>query len=310
MARSCQKEGGRNMIKVLSPLRYPGGKAKIADFFKQLIRDNQLLDSTYVEPYAGGAAVALSLLMNEYVNRIVINDKDRSIYAFWHSVLYNTDSLCQMIEDTPVTMETWKKQRAIQSPENKESVDLLTLGFSTFFMNRTNRSGIIKAGVIGGFNQMGNYKMDARYRKEDLIARIRRIAAYADRIELHNEDAVDLVCRISQNTENDILLYLDPPYYKKGRGLYMNYYNDSDHKKIRDAIAQVEHIKWVVSYDNSAFIKSLYSDFRSLEFCLNYSANNNGKGKEVMFFSDNCEITAEALSKINVLEYANYESTY
>lgn len=301
MARSCQKEGGRIMIKVLSPLRYPGGKAKIADFFKQLIRDNQLLDSTYVEPYAGGAAVALSLLMNEYVSRIVINDKDRSIYAFWYSVLYESDRLCQMIENTPVTMETWKEQRSLQSPENKESVDLLTLGFSTFFMNRTNRSGIIKAGVIGGFDQTGNYKMDARYRKEDLIARIRRIAAYADRIELHNEDAVDLVCRISQNAENDILLYLDPPYYKKGRGLYMNYYSDSDHEKIRDVIAQVEHIKWVVSYDNSTFIKKLYSDFRSLEFCLNYSANNNGKGTEVMFFSDNCEITAEALSKINVL---------
>ena len=143
-------------MKALSPLRYPGGKAKIADFIKQVVKDNDLLDGVYVEPYAGGAAVALSLLMDEYVSRIIINDKDRSIYAFWHSVLYDTERLCQLIEETPVNMETWMVQRELQSPENKETVNLLTLGFSTFFMNRTNRSGIIKAGVIGGFDQTGN----------------------------------------------------------------------------------------------------------------------------------------------------------
>lgn len=274
-------------MKVLSPLRYPGGKAKIADFIKQVVKDNDLLDGVYVEPYAGGAAVALSLLMDEYVSRIIINDKDRSIYAFWHSVLYDTDHLCQLIEETPVNMETWRIQRELQSPENKETVNLLMLGFSTFFMNRTNRSGIIKAGVIGGFNQTGNYKIDARYRKEELIARIRRIASYADRIELHHEDAVDLVNHIVQTAPENTILYLDPPYYQKGRGLYMNYYDDADHERIRDVITHVDSLRWIVSYDNSAFIKSLYQSFRSQEFYLNYSANNNGKGTEVIFFSDN-----------------------
>lgn len=289
-------------MKVLSPLRYPGGKAKIADFIKQVVKDNDLLDGVYVEPYAGGAAVALSLLMDEYVSRIIINDKDRSIYAFWHSVLYDTDHLCQLIEETPVNMETWRIQRELQSPENKETVNLLMLGFSTFFMNRTNRSGIIKAGVIGGFDQTGNYKIDARYRKEDLIARIRRIASYADRIELHHEDAVDFVKHIVQVLPQNTILYLDPPYYKKGRGLYMNYYEDADHEKIRDVITNVDTFRWVVSYDNSLFIKELYHSFRSQEFYLNYSANNNGKGTEVIFFSDNCRVTEEALGKINIVE--------
>lgn len=289
-------------MKVLSPLRYPGGKAKIADFIKQVVKDNDLLDGIYVEPYAGGAAVALSLLMDEYVSRIIINDKDRSIYAFWHSVLYDTDRLCQLIEETPVNMETWRAQREFQSSGNKETTDLLTLGFSTFFMNRTNRSGIIKAGVIGGFDQTGNYKIDARYRKEELIARIRRIASYADRIELHHEDAVDLVNHIVQAAPHKTILYLDPPYYKKGRGLYMNYYNDADHERIRNVIAHVVSLKWIVSYDNSPFIKTLYQAFHSQEFYLNYSANNNGKGAEVIFFSNNCIVSKEALSKINVVE--------
>lgn len=289
-------------MKVLSPLRYPGGKAKIADFIKQVVKDNDLLDGVYVEPYAGGAAVALSLLMDEYVSRIIINDKDRSIYAFWYSVLYDTDRLCKLIEETPVTMETWWEQRTFQSVENKQTTDLLTLGFSTFFMNRTNRSGIIKAGVIGGFDQRGNYKIDARYRKEDLIARIRRIASYADRIELHHEDAVDFVKHIVQVLPQNTILYLDPPYYKKGRGLYMNYYEDADHEKIRDVITNVDTFRWVVSYDNSLFIKELYHSFRSQEFYLNYSANNNGKGTEVIFFSNNCLVSEEALAKINIVE--------
>lgn len=288
-------------MRILSPLRYPGGKSKIAAFVKQIIKDNNLLDGVYVEPFAGGAAVALSLLMDEYVSRIVINDKDRSIYAFWYSVLNETERLCQYIEETPVTMDTWRMQREIQSADNKKTVDLLSLGFSTFFMNRTNRSGIIKAGVIGGFNQTGNYKIDARYKKEELIGRIRRIAAYADRIELHNEDAADLISRISNITPQNTIMYLDPPYYKKGRGLYMNYYNDSDHKTIRDVITNVNTIRWIVSYDNSTFIKSLYEDFRSQEFYLNYSANNNGKGTEVIFFSNNCIVSEEALANINIV---------
>ena len=288
-------------MRILSPLRYPGGKSKIAAFVKQIIKDNNLLDGVYVEPFAGGAAVALSLLMDEYVSRIVINDKDRSIYAFWYSVLNETERLCQYIEETPVTMDTWRMQREIQSADNKNTVDLLSLGFSTFFMNRTNRSGIIKAGVIGGFNQTGNYKIDARYKKEELIGRIRLIAAYADRIELHNEDAADLISRISNITPQNTIMYLDPPYYKKGRGLYMNYYNDSDHKTIRDVITNVNTIRWIVSYDNSTFIKSLYEDFRSQEFYLNYSANNNGKGTEVIFFSNNCIVSEEALANINIV---------
>lgn len=289
-------------MRVLSPLRYPGGKSRIADFVKQIIKDNKLLDGVYVEPYAGGAAVALSLLMSEYVSRIIINDKDRSIFAFWHSVLNETERLCQYIEETPVTMEIWREQRELQSIEKKKTADLFSLGFSTLFLNRTNRSGIIKAGVIGGLEQTGNYKIDARYKKEELIARIRRIAAYADRIELHNEDAVDLVSKISHIAPQNTIMYLDPPYYKKGRGLYMNYYNDSDHRAIRDIITNVDIIKWMVSYDNSCFIKSLYKEYRSQEFYLNYSANNNGKGTEVLFFSNNCIVSKEALAKINVAQ--------
>lgn len=285
------------MIQPLSPLRYPGGKGRLADFFKQVLTDNRLLDGVYVEPYAGGAAVALSLLFDEYVSRIAINDKDRSIYAFWYSVLHHTEQLCRMIEETPVTLETRLEQKVRQQRERKETEDLLALGFSTLFLNRVNRSGIIKGGVIGGNDQTGNYKIDARYHKADLIERIERIASYSDRIALYNEDAVQFLGQIKEDLPSGkSIIYLDPPYYKKGQGLYMNYYRKSDHQQIRDAIAAEKDVRWIVSYDNAEPIKELYKDFRSEEFMLNYSASHaTGRGTEIMFVSDNCILTQQAI---------------
>ena len=275
-------------MEFLSPLRYPGGKAKVADFVQCIIRENALLNGTYVEPYVGGGSVALSLLFNECVRDIYINDKDISIYAFWHSILHESEAFCKLIKDTPINIETWHKLKEIQS--NKDNVDLLSLGFSTFFLNRTNRSGILKAGVIGGYNQTGNYKIDARFNKEDLIKRIQRIASFADRIHLTNEDAVNLVQRLKTELNHNTLFYLDPPYYIKGKGLYMNYYNDNDHQDIAKIIDEIQNHKWIISYDNVPFIANLYSKYRQKTFELNYSASNSGRGKEIMIFSDNLVI--------------------
>ena len=261
-------------MEFLSPLRYPGGKAKVADFVQCLIKENALLDGTYVEPYVGGGSVALSLL-------------------FRYSALNNADALCKMIKDTPLNIENWFKQKEIQS--NKENSDLLELGFSTFFLNRTNRSGILKAGVIGGYDQTGNYKIDARFNKDDLIKRIQRIADYADRIHLTNEDAVSLVRRLKNELPYNTLFYLDPPYYVKGKGLYLNYYNDTDHQNIAKSISDFKEQKWIISYDNVDFIVDLYSKFRQKTFELNYSASNSGKGKEVMIFSNNLVIPSHKL---------------
>lgn len=275
----------------VSPLRYPGGKGKLAPFFQQVIEKNDLRGGVYVEPYVGGGAVALSLLFSGAINRIVINDKDRSIYAFWHSVLNLTDDLCQLIAETPINMDTWHQQKEFQRKGVKEKTDLLTLGFSSFFLNRTNRSGIIKGGVIGGQNQDGNYKINARFKqKDELIRRIRKISDFRDRIELHNEDAAELTNFLRDELPQNTIFYFDPPYYVKGEGLYMNYYKDKDHEAMANAIRQITNQKWIVTYDPQDYIKQLYHDFRQKEFNLNYSANNTGKAKEVMIYSNNLNI--------------------
>jgi DNA adenine methylase len=271
-----------------SPLRYPGGKGKVADYFKRIFRENDLCDGTYVEPYAGGASVALALLFNEYASKIVINDLDRSIYAFWHSVLNETEGLCGLIQDTPVDIEQWRYHRSIQ--KNKGDYSLLDLGFSTFYLNRANRSGIIMAGVIGGVNQNGDWKIDARFNKSELINRIQKIASFKSSIQLHNLDACELMRKISSQLSPNTLIYFDPPYYVKGKDLYVNHYNHKDHSEVAAMIQDLSEFKWVVSYDNLSEIRELYGKHRQLEYSFNYSATHSKPGAEVMIFSDNMTI--------------------
>jgi DNA adenine methylase len=280
-----------------SPLRYPGGKGKVADYFKQIFKDNLLYDGLYVEPYAGGASVALSLLFNEYASQIIINDIDKSIFAFWDSVLNSTDELCKLIRDTPVNVKTWDEQKRIQ--KEKTRYGLLKVGFSTFYLNRTNRSGILNAGIIGGREQKGNWKIDARYNKKDLINRIERIAQYKDKIKLYNSDAVELIKKLKKNLPTKTLFYFDPPYFVKGKDLYLNYYNSNDHQEIATEIAKLSKHKWIVTYDNVQPIKKLYSPYRQVKYSLNYSAAQASTGKEVMIFSDNLYITKHHILKLN-----------
>jgi len=244
---------------------------------------NGLSDGDYAEAYAGGAGIAWSLLFEEYVSRVHINDLSRPVYAFWHSVLYATNDLCRLINDTDVTMDQWHRQREIQA--RSEQVSLLELGFSTFFLNRTNRSGILKAGVIGGKNQDGPYKLDARFNKADLIARIKRIARYAGRIELYNLDAAKFISDALPQLNARSLVYFDPPYYHKGEELYENHYTHADHEAIAHLITTTVHQSWVVSYDSTPEIERLYEGYSCVRYKVEYSAQNRYAGSELIFLS-------------------------
>lgn len=265
-----------------SPLRYPGGKKKLAKFIAQICIDHNI-HGHYVEPYAGGASVALYLLLEGKVSNITINDYDRSIYAFWYSVLNHTDRLCELIENIDVNIENWQKMKEIQ--KNKKKADILELGFSTFFLNRTNRSGIINAGVIGGIKQEGKYKLNCRFNKEDLIRRIRFIATHKKNIKLYKKDALNLIKKIKSESNNNTIFYFDPPYYLKGPSLYKNSYTSEDHKKVSEEIKKIKTIHWIVSYDNTSKIKKLYKFAKnSFEFDLTHTAFCTKKGKEILFF--------------------------
>ncbi|KAB7703684.1 DNA adenine methylase [Plesiomonas shigelloides] len=270
-----------------TPLRYPGGKGKLANFMLRIIEDNKLSPIQYAEPYAGGAGLALKLLHLNVAEKIILNDINISVYAFWYSVLNNADLLCALIESTEVTMDEWYKQKEIISNPNDH--DLLTVGFSTFFLNRTNRSGILKGGVIGGKNQNGEWKLDARYNKDNLIFRIQKISENRDKIDLYNMDAIDFINKVVVSLPENSLTYLDPPYYIKGKGLYINHYKHSDHVNVAKVVQSEIKTPWIVSYDNTPEIQSMYKA-KSLVYGINYSAQDRYKGSEVMFFSKQLKV--------------------
>lgn len=280
-------------MRFYSPLRYPGGKNKAFALFRDIILANGLKNCVYVEPFAGGASVALGLLMEGNAERVIINDADLSIYSFWYSCLNNVGDFCDILEQTEVNIDTWHQQKEIYREQrvkalNGEEYDTLQLGFATFFLNRCNRSGILKGGIIGGHKQTGNYGITARFNKLDLLQRIKRIAAHSERIELHCEDAKSFLERNCNSWPASTLIYCDPPYVQKGRGLYMNYFKQEDHKALSETIRRIEGKRWIVTYDMDPLIVELYRDYLVKKLTLSYSASHNrssNKSDEYIFFS-------------------------
>lgn len=266
----------------VTPLRYPGSKNKIRGYLQHLVEVNGT--KTYIEPYVGGGSVAMWLLLDGVVDKVVINDFDRSVYAFWHSVFFNTDVLVDKIRRTSITIDEWHKQRRIL---NEGTENLVDLGIAMLFCNRTNRSGILTAGVIGGLEQKGTYKLDCRFNKERLIKMIEELSLYKGRVEVHNKDAVELLTSGKYDLK-DALIFLDPPYFDKGRRLYVKSYTTKCHDGLAKVLkGSLQSAKWVLTYDNVPDISRLYEGVDSLEFCLHYSANKRVVGTEIMYFSNN-----------------------
>lgn len=270
-----------------SPLRYPGGKANLAYYIKRIIQNLNMSECSYFELYAGGAGAALELLFTNTVKRIILNDADYHIFAFWKSILENTEEFIRLIEITPIDMNSWYHQREIYN-DAISNHSMLEIGFSTFFLNRCNRSGIInKAGPIGGLKQNGHYKIDCRFHKYNLIKKIENIANRTDDIEIYNEDTLNF---IKQNhlrlNKRDAFMYLDPPYYNKGKSLYLNFYTHNDHENLKNLLSNHRNMHWMISYDNVPEINDLYKEFNSCLHTLNYSLQNKRKTNELFVFSD------------------------
>lgn len=282
--------------RLYTPLRYPGGKGSFAPLVAQLLRANGLSGGHYLEPYAGGAGLALILLLDGDVEQIHINDVDPAVAVFWRSATRNTRGLIKMVADEPVTMEAWHHWRSVMFGETAATD--LERGFATLFLNRTNRSGILKAGVIGGKAQAGAYKLSARFMRDKLCSRLERIGDRASAIHVYEEDAHSLLLRCHQFLPARSLVYLDPPYYVKGSGLYRNFYAHEDHLRIAKLLASQRFRRpWIVSYDNAEEIRIMYSYARALSYNLNYTAQQRYVGSEVMFFSDRLAAPERALEK-------------
>lgn len=286
-----------------SPLRYPGGKGKLSSFMEYMIDRLGHRGGTYIEPFVGGAGIAVELLLKNVVNRIVINDYDKGVWSFWKAILTETDRFVEQVRTVPLTIDEWYRQHEICVNQNdKYSFEL---GFATFYMNRTNHSGIIKGGVIGGLQQAGNWTMDVRFNREDLIKRIQNIASRKKDIKLYNKDISSFIMNYVPLYEDNAFIYFDPPYYKKGKQLYMNYFSYEDHVRIESAIRQHINCDWIITYDDVKEIEEIYKDYQLYLYDLNYSVSAKCKASELMIFENGIlpptdEMLTHAKVKINL----------
>ncbi|MHB1342708.1 MAG: DNA adenine methylase [Coriobacteriia bacterium] len=274
---------------VHSPLRYPGGKAVLAAFLSRVIEINEFSDGVYAEPFAGGAGAALELLYSGRVERIMLNDADPCVFAFWESVLAHPDEFIRLLEGTPVTVDEWKRQREVYlSPAEHTGVEV---GFATFFLNRCNRSGILlNAGPIGGYDQSGAWKIDARFNRQELRRRIEKLSLFSEHIAASNLDALDFLRGPVADVGDEVFVYLDPPYYVKGSKLYMNHYGAEDHANLARFMADQTSFRWIMSYDNVVEIRDLYRGMSITPFSLQYSAQGRSAGSELLIHTADLKV--------------------
>ncbi|MDR1250558.1 MAG: DNA adenine methylase [Treponema sp.] len=281
------------MARYKSPLRYPGGKAALAPVISSIIVDNGYSDTYYAEPFAGGAGAALDLLFSERVWKILLNDADFHLFAFWKSIIDKTEQFCERIKTVPLTIAQWKKQKNIFDAVH--AYTLYEVGFATFYLNRTNHSGILDGMPIGGLEQTGKWKINARFNRSELIDRIKRIASYKGRIEIFNLEARLFLAHLNSLTKT-VFVYLDPPYYQQGPELYLNFYSTEDHKSLALYIQNELRHPWILTYDNVKEIENLYQKQNSITFDLSYSAGAHKKGRERLFFSSRLTSVPKAIT--------------
>ena len=267
-----------------SPLRYPGGKSKITPFVSLLIEKSNLDECTYVEPFAGGAGVALSLLFDGTVTNIVINDYDKAIYSMWKAILEETEAFINLVQTAPLTIDEWRKQKQIYNNQNKKYS--LELGFATFYLNRTNRSGILAAGPIGGYKQTGNYLMDARYNREVLIKRIKKIAEYKSHIHLYNKDIESFMKNYLPKYLRNAFVYFDPPYVPLSEtSSFTSYtkdgFNIDMQFKLRDVCDELDSmgVKFLLSNSDTQFVNELYENYNIKKVFASRQINANAEGR-------------------------------
>ena len=280
-----------------TPLRYPGGKSQLTPLVLDVLRHNDLFYGEYAEPFAGGAGIACSLLLNGYVSRIHINDLDPAIHAFWWLVVNETERLARLVANTAVTIEEWHRQRAVQESSD---ADPLELGFSTFFLNRTNRSGIINGGVIGGLQQKGTYPIDCRFHKANLLKKIERLALHAEQINVTNLDGLEFLKRFNRKPKVKTLLNIDPPYYVQGPELYKAWFTAEDHAALAKAVSKLKAF-WMVTYDSTPETRQLYDRYPSFSNSLRYTAQVKRSGVELLVMDPRLKLLPWMKDQVTVL---------
>jgi len=278
-------------MRFISPLRYPGGKGKLGAYFARILAAQSVAVSAYAEPYAGGAGAGLHLLTEGYIDRLYINDLNPGIAAFWRAITQHPESFVARIQDAELDIVSWREHRRVyQTPQGRTDIEL---GFSTFYLNRCNRSGILGARPIGGLGQTGKWKIDARFNRSDLVARIALISTYSRNIKVSQEPALEFLAKVGKR-KTPTLIYVDPPYLVQGEELYLSMHSWADHEKLAIALGKTRH-PWILTYDTDDRVRKLYSYSRCLNYSISHTAHAQKVGREYMLFSRGLRVMDETV---------------
>lgn len=264
-----------------TPIRYPGGKSKIYPVVERIIDESGLAGCTYAEAFCGGAGLAVKLLLMGKVSRVILNDLDPAVYSMWVAIVRHPVELCRFLSETAPTIDEWERQHEVLTSSDEPSAEL---GMAALFLNRTNRSGILRGGPIGGRGQAGKWDVGARYNPRTLCSKIERISARAEDIELHNLDATDFIGQVLDpvsRREEKLLANFDPPYVEKGPELYKNSFRDADHRSLAARISSCR-FPWIVTYDAVPLVDQMYAKFDRYELEVGYSAASVRRAKETL----------------------------
>lgn len=290
------------MPQTSSILRYPGGKTQLTNFVAHTLDINDVQDAIYCEPFCGGAGVALKLLLTSKAKAILLNDGDVAIYSVWAAVLNENERFIEKLKSTRVTIDEWQRQKLIYHRLIKNQSYSFDLAFSTFFLNRTNRSGIILGGPIGGINQQSNYKINCRFNIPNLLDKIEKIYKYKNSIFLYNKDGIDFIQTVLPKFFNShLFIFLDPPYLNQGKNLYKNSLSYTYHKNLASIMQEMKNIYWIMTYDDNDTIRNLYESTKHFRYSLNYSAMTKRKQYELLFSSEITQV--DSYEKIKLENY-------
>ncbi len=250
----------------LSPLRYPGGKRKLAPLVADIFQRQGTDIKLFVEPFVGGAALSLCLLESGVAEEIAIADKDDLVAAFWQVVFSNeAEKLADQVSNSKVNIRSWRKIKA-DKPSR-----ILDKAFKCIFLNRTSFSGILhdRAGPIGGIGQTGKYRIDCRFNKDALSRRIIELSNYKDRVRFircqsYKKTFSDIKqTKLAKNSNKNLYWYLDPPFIEKANFLYRSSFKPADHELLKKQILDANFPgNWVLSYDDVQIARDLYSKYK------------------------------------------------
>ncbi len=246
-----------------SPLRYPGGKQKAIDLISSKFPQKV---GEYREPMVGGGSVYFRARSMRLARTYWINDLFEELVSFW-KICQNPQLCDQLTNELEILRQSFASADEIKEyflAARKEKCDNeFRIAELFFFFNRVTFSGTTRA---GGFSSAASIK---RFTASS-IQRLQSLPSALEDTRISQLDFEELISAPGK----DVFLFLDPPYYTATRLYGKNgSLHNFDHERLSAALRKTRH-RFLITYDDCAELRKLYSWAKIEEWQLQYGMNN------------------------------------